>query len=141
LHHKVIDPRQFAFLEGRGVDSELVANETFEEVKRKKKEYVVFKVDYEKAYDLVSWVFIYYMLGRLRFCRKWIEWIKNCLESSSISVLVNGSSTTEFKPKKGLRQGDPLTPFHFLIVAERLAWVVRLAEEKRLVESIEVGEG
>ena len=54
----------------------LVANETFEEVKRNKKECVVFKVDYEKAYDSIRWEFIYYMLGRLRFCGKWIEWIK-----------------------------------------------------------------
>jgi len=117
-----------------------VANETLEEVKRKKKECVVFKVDYEKAYDSVSWEFIYYMLERLDFCGKWIEWIKNCLESSSISMLVNGSQTTEFKPFKGLRQGDPLTPFLILIAAEGLAGVVRHAEEKMLVESIEVGE-
>ena len=78
--NKVIDPRQSAFLEGRGLlDSVLVANETLEEVKRKKKECVVFKVDYEKTYDSVSWEFIYYMLGRLGFCVKWIEWIKNLL--------------------------------------------------------------
>ena len=129
---KVIDPRQSAFLEGRGLlDSVLVANETLEEVKRKKKECVVFKVDYVKAYDSVSWEFIYYMLRRLGFNGKWIEWIKNCLESSSISVLVNGSPTTAFKPKKGLRQGDPLAPFLFLIMAEGLAEVVRQAEEKR----------
>ena len=97
-------------------------------------------MDYEKAYDSVSWEFIYYMMGRLGFCGKWIDWIKNCLESSSISVLVNGSPTTEFKPMKGLRQGDPLAPFLFLIAAEGLAGVVRQAEEKNLVESIEVGE-
>ena len=139
--NKVIDPRQSAFLEGTGLlDSVLVANETLEEVKRKKKECVVFKVDYEKAYDSVSWEFIYYMRGRLGFCDKWIEWIKNCLESSSISVLVNGSPTTEFKPLKGLRQGDPLAPFLFLIAVEGLTGVVRQAEEKLLVESIEVGE-
>jgi len=139
--NKVIDPRQSAFLEGRGLlDSVLVANETIEKVKRKKKECVVFKVDYEKVYDSVSWEFIYYMLGRLGFCGKWIEWIKNCLESSSISVLVNGSSTTEFKPLKGLRQWDPLAHFLFLIAAEGLVGVVRQAEEKMLVESIEVGE-
>ena len=139
--NKVIDPRKSAFLEGRGLlDSVLVANETLEEVKRKKKECVVFKVDYEKAYDSVSWEFIYYMLGRLGFDGKWIEWIKNCLESSSLSVLVNGSPTTEFKPMKSLRQGDPLAPFLFLIVAEGLAGVVRQAEEKKLVESIEVRE-
>ena len=71
------------------------------------------------------------MLRRLGFNGKWIEWIKNCLESSSISVLVNGSPTTAFKPKKGLRQGDPLAPFLFLIMAEGLAEVVRQAEEKR----------
>jgi len=66
---------------------------------------------------------------------------KNCLESSLIFVLVNGSPTTEFKPMKGLRQGDPLAPFPFRIAAEGLAGVVRQAEEKMLVESIEVGEG
>jgi len=54
----------------------LVANETLDEVKREKKECVVFKVDYEKAYDSVSWEFIYYMMGRLGFCGKWIDWIK-----------------------------------------------------------------
>ena len=59
-----------------------------------------------REHDLISWEFIYYMLGRLGFCGKWIGWIKNRLESSSIFVLVNGSSTTEFKPIKGLRQGD-----------------------------------
>ena len=46
---------------------------------------------------------IYYMLGRLRFCDKWIRWIKACLESATVSVLVNGSLTKEFSPLKGLR--------------------------------------
>jgi len=116
---KVIDYRQFAFLEGRRLlDNVLVANETIEEVKRKKKECVFFKVDYEKAYDSVRWEFLFYMLGRMGFCVKWIEWIKNFLESSSISVLVNGSPTTEFNPKNGLRQEDPLAPFLFLFVTE-----------------------
>jgi len=78
---KVIDPGKSAFLEGRGLlDSVVVANETLEEVKRNKKECVVFKVEYEKGYDSVRWEFIYYMLGRLGFYRKWIEWVKNCLE-------------------------------------------------------------
>jgi len=68
---KVIDSRQSTFLEGRGrMDSVLVANEVFEAAKRTKKNCVFFKVDYEKAYDYVSWDFIYYMLGRLGFCDK-----------------------------------------------------------------------
>jgi len=128
---KVIDGRQSAFLEGRGLlDSVLVANEVLEEYKRKRKSCVLFKVDYEKAYDSVSWDFIYYMLWRMGFCDLWIRWIKGCLESASVSVLVNGSPTKEFFPMKGLRQGDPLAPFLFLIVAEGLAGVSRMAEER-----------
>jgi len=127
-------------LEGRGLlDSVLVANEVLEEYKRKMKSCVFFKVDYEKAYDSVSWDFLYYMLERLGFCAQWILWIKGCLESSSVSVLVNGSPSREFTPGKGLRQGDPLAPFLFLIVAEGLARVSRMAEEKSLIDSLEVG--
>ena len=72
---KIIDFRQSAFLEGRGLmDDVSMANE--EDVKRKKKSCVFFKVDYEKAYDLVRWDFIYYMIGMLGFYEKWIFWIK-----------------------------------------------------------------
>ncbi|XP_068483362.1 uncharacterized protein [Phaseolus vulgaris] len=118
----------------------LVANEVLEEYKRKRKSCVFFKVDYEKAYDSVSWDFLYYMLERLGFCVQWICWIKGCLESASVSVLVNGSPTREFIPRKGLRQGDPLAPFLFLIVAEGLTGVSRMAEEKSLIDSLVVGK-
>jgi len=137
---KVVDMRQSAFLEGRGLlDSVLVANEVLEEYKRKRKSCVFFKVDYEKAYDSVSWDFIYYMLERLGFCDRWIRWIKCCLESASVYVLVNGSPTREFIPRRGLRQGDPLAPFLFLLVAEGLAGVSRMAEEKNLIDSLGFG--
>ena len=96
-----------------------MVNEVLEEVKRKKKSCVFFKVDYEKVYDSVSWEFIFYMPGRLGFYEKWVRWIKSCLESSSVSVLVNGSPTKEFYPKRGLRQRDPLAPFLFLITVRR----------------------
>jgi len=122
------------------MDSVLVANEVWEEVKRRNTSCVFFKVDYEKAYDSVMWNFIYYMMERLDFCGRWIKWIRACLESSSVSLLVNGSPTGEFKPLKGLRQGDPLTPFLFLIVTEGLTVVVRKAVEKDLLESLEIGD-
>ncbi|XP_068487036.1 uncharacterized protein [Phaseolus vulgaris] len=59
------------------------------------------------------------------FHSKWISWIRGCMESATISVLVNGSPTEEFKPSRGLRQGDPLAPFLFVVVAEGLAGLVR----------------
>jgi len=72
--YRVIDIKQSAFLEGRSLlDNVLVADEVLEEYKRKRKGCVFFKVDYEKAYDSVSWEFIYYMLERLSFCAQWIH--------------------------------------------------------------------
>jgi len=139
--HKIIDVRQSAFLERRGLmDSVLVANEMLEEMKKKKRRCIFFKVDYEKAYDSINWDFIYYILQRLGFCERWIGWIRVCLQSSLISVLVNGSLTQEFKPRKGLRQEDPLTSFLFLIEAEGLVGVIRKVVEKELLESVSIGD-
>jgi len=67
-------------------------------------------MDFEKAYDLVNWDFLIYMMSRLSFCAKWIRWINGYLESSHVSILVNGSHTKEIRLENGLRQGDPLTP-------------------------------
>ena len=97
-------------------------------------------MDFRKAYDSVRWDFIYYMLDRLGFCEKWISYIKACLESTLMSVLVNGSPTKEFILIKGLRQGDPLAPFLFLIAAESLVVMFRTAIEKLLMESLEIGK-
>ncbi|KHN31829.1 hypothetical protein glysoja_044310, partial [Glycine soja] len=59
---------------------------------------MVFKVDFEKAYDSVSWHFHFYMMRRMGFHERWISWIKGCITSASVSILVNGSPTSEFKP-------------------------------------------
>ncbi|XP_028186376.1 uncharacterized protein LOC114373014 [Glycine soja] len=67
----------------------LIANEVVEEAKRCHKPCIVFKVDYEKAYDSVSWEFLTYMMSRMGFCSKWIKWIEGCLKSAYVSVLVN----------------------------------------------------
>ena len=79
------------------------------------------------------------MLQRMGFGNTRIKWIRSCLESSSISILVNGSPTEQFQPAKGLRQGDPLAPSLFLIVAEGLARVMRVAQQKGLYDGIKVG--
>jgi len=138
--HKVIDIKHSTFVENRGLlDSVVVANEVVDEVKRKKENCIIVKVNFEKAYDSVKWDFLFYMMEKLGFCSKWIKWIRGCLQSSTISVLVNDSPTEEFKPEKGLRQGDPLAPFLFLLVVEGLAGAVRQVESKGLFKGIKVG--
>ena len=137
---KVIYGSQSAFLSRRGLlDNVLVVNEVLDDLKRRKKSGVIVKLDFEKAYDSVSWEFLFYMMRILGFCGKWIQWIRACLESATISVLVNGSPTKEFKPSRGLRQGDPIAPFLFLVVAQGLAGLVKQATRKKLFTGLKVG--
>jgi len=63
---------------------------------------LIVKLDFEKAYDSVSWDFLYYILGTLGFETKWVGWIKACLKSSTIFVLVNDSQNQKFTPTRKL---------------------------------------
>lgn len=71
------------------------------------------------------------------FKETWCSWISGCLKSASVSVMVNGSPTIEFKMERGLRQGDPLSPFLFLIVVEGLNAIVEEAVERNIFKCIE----
>ncbi|GKD39945.1 RNA-directed DNA polymerase, eukaryota [Tanacetum coccineum] len=81
---------------------------------------MLFKVDFDKAFDSISWNYIYSMMNFMGFDSKWIAWIQACLSSSYTSIFVNGSPTSEFKISRGLRQGDPLSLFLFIIGMEGL---------------------
>ncbi|KAJ9555268.1 hypothetical protein OSB04_009882 [Centaurea solstitialis] len=138
---KIINSSQSAFIKGRYIlDGILVANEVVDFVKKKKNAGFIFKVDFEKAYDSVEWFFLLDCLKKMGFGAKWVSWIEACLKSSSVSVLVNGSPTKEFPMKRGLRQGDPLAPFLFLIIAEGLHILMDNAEKKVVFEGIKVGK-
>jgi len=136
----VIDDCQSAFLKNRGIlDSVLMANEVVEDLRRGGKSGLCLKVDFEKAYNSVRWEFLYDFLKRMGFDSRWIMWIQGCLESATVFVLVNSSPAEEFKPSRGLRQGDPLAPFLFLVVAEGLAGLVRQAGKANLLSGLKIG--
>ena len=100
---------------------------------------MIFKAYFEKAYDSVSWDFLLYMLSRMGSCEKWILWIEGCLKSASISVLINGSPSSEFTPQRGIRQGDPLALLLFNVVAEGLNGLMREVLKKNLFQGFLVG--
>nr|GEZ58458.1 RNA-directed DNA polymerase, eukaryota [Tanacetum cinerariifolium] len=81
---------------------------------------MIFKVDFAKAYDSIRWDFLDDVLISFGFGSKWRSWIRGSLSSGKASVLVNGSPTTEFHFHRGLKQGDPLAPFLFLLIMESL---------------------
>ncbi|GKU91023.1 hypothetical protein SLEP1_g4952 [Rubroshorea leprosula] len=137
---QVIGKQQMAFIGGRQLmDGVVIANEVIDEAKKKKRKSFLFKIDFEKAYDKVCWKFLDCMMQKLGFCATWRRWIMECLRTSQVSVLVNGSPTRQFNISQGLRQGDPLSPFLFLIVAEGLNGMITTAVQKGLLEGVEVG--
>ncbi|GKV25499.1 hypothetical protein SLEP1_g34934 [Rubroshorea leprosula] len=137
----IIGENQMAFVGGRQLaDSVVIANEIIDEAQKRKKKGFVFKADFEKTYDKVCWEFLDYMMLRLGFGQKWKNWINECLKTAEVSVLLNGSTTRQFKMQRGLRQGDPLSPFLFLIVAEGLNGIISSAASLGLFNGIEIGQ-
>jgi hypothetical protein len=98
----------------------LITNELVEDAKKLKKDMLLFKVDFEKALDSVDWSYLEAVMKNMNFPTLWRKWIMECISTASASILVNGCPTDEFKFERRLRQGDPLFPFLFLIVAEVL---------------------
>lgn len=119
------------------MDSVIVANETIAEIKKKKKKSFIFKIDFEKAYDKFSWEFLENMMMHMGFDDVWRKWIIECLTSSTLSILLNGSAANEFRVSKSLQQGDHILPFLFLIVVEGLSGLFVLIETKELYKGSE----
>ncbi|GJU24505.1 putative RNA-directed DNA polymerase, eukaryota, reverse transcriptase zinc-binding domain protein [Tanacetum coccineum] len=95
--------------------------------------------NFEKAYDCVNWKFLYEVMSQMGFGRKWCGWIRACLETATSSILVNGTPTKEFILQRGIRQGDPLSPFLFLLVAEGLNIMMQEVLNRGLFEGIKIG--
>ncbi|GAU38174.1 hypothetical protein TSUD_264000 [Trifolium subterraneum] len=135
----LVSKNQSAFIKGRLlVDDVLVINEIVDWVKKAKVKCEIFKVDFEKAYDSVSWSYLDYMLRRYGFDEKWRSSVRACVFAGSLSVLVNGCPTEQIDICKGLKQGDPLAPFLFILVAEGLGALMNKAVELGFYKGIQL---
>jgi hypothetical protein len=130
IAHKVIKTTQTAFMPGRHIlEGVVVLHETIHELHRKKIDGVLFKIDFEKAYDKVKWEFLQQTLRMKGFSHKWCDLVKKFVEGGSVGIRVNDDIGHYFQTRKGLRQGDPLSPILFNIVADMLAILIARAKE------------
>lgn len=81
----------------------------------KGKKIIMIKIDLEKAFDKIEWSFVRFSLTSLKFPQDHTNLIMSCISTTSTSILINSSSTDFFRPTRGIKQGDPLSPYFFII--------------------------
>jgi hypothetical protein len=128
LLDSLIDECQSAFIPGRLItDNALMAFECFHAIQRSKggpDDFCALKLDLAKAYDRVDWRYLEGVLKKFGFADIWIKWIMTCVTSVRYQVKVNGELSDLINPTRGLRQGDPLSPYLFLFIGEGLTSII-----------------
>ncbi|KAL5555254.1 hypothetical protein UlMin_037490 [Ulmus minor] len=137
---ETISLAQGAFVHNRQIlDVVLVATEAVEDYRKRGERGVIFKVDFEKAYDHVNWDFLDFVLEKKGFGVRWRSWMRGCISLANFSIMINGKPRGRFGASRGLRQGDPLSPFLFILVADILGRMMDKAVRIGEVKGFKVG--
>lgn len=137
----IVSPTQYAFVSKRLIfDNILITHEivhslrTYEDVSG---DFMAIKLDMSKAYNRVEWSFLEEILIGLGFNDKWVSWMMSCVKMITYAVLINGCPYGLIKPERGLRQGDPLSPFLFVLCTEALIHLINRADSEGKLSGIQ----
>ena len=109
-------------------DNVIIAYECLHFMKRnkaKKNQSCALKLDMMKAYDRVEWSYLKAIMLKLGFTERWVNIVMGMVTTTEFAVLFNGKKLSSFKPSRGIRQGDPISPYLFLLAAEGLSCLLK----------------
>lgn len=138
----IILPQQSAFVSGRSIsDNVLLTHEVLHYLRTstaRKHCSMAVKTDMSKAYYRLEWSFLRNVLNQFGFHATWVNWIMECVSSVSYTFLINGSAQGQVIPSRGIRQGDPLSPYLFILCSEVLSGLFRQALDLGKMQGVKV---
>jgi mannosylglycoprotein endo-beta-mannosidase len=136
----IIRPNQTRFVEGRSIlDNVFIAQEALSWAEESNQDLVLLLLDFEKAFDIIEWGFLFGALEKLGFGDTWIRWVKALYKGASSAVKLNGETGLDFKLARSVRQGCPLAPYLFILATNVLGYM--LADPKNEVEGLSLPRG